>query len=126
MSNSTEQPAVLGPVQRGVRPSLLTEKELLDIVDTLIRDRAYNRPAAIAIGVAVGSAVEAEIRERMQIALREWAVSRWRDEVQCRPLVNKHRRTLDDTWRQVMRHAGLDPDQAVGPSHDALLAGDRA
>ena len=43
---------------------LLTEKELLDIVDTLIRDRAYNRPAAVAIAMAVGAAVEAEISRR--------------------------------------------------------------
>lgn len=61
-------------------------------------------------------------RERVLIALREWAVSRWRAEVQHRPMVNKNRRSLDDCWRQVMRYAGLDPDEVVGPSHDALLA----
>ena len=60
--------------------------------------------------------------ERAMIALREWAVNCWRCEVQHRPMVNKHRRTLDDCWRQVMRYAGLDPDDAVGLSHDALLA----
>lgn len=46
--------------------ALLTEKELLDIVDGLIRDAAYNRPAAVSIGMAVGAAVEAEVRERME------------------------------------------------------------
>jgi hypothetical protein len=51
--------------------TLLTEKELLDIVDQLIRDRAYNRPAAIAIGMAVGAAVEAEVRQRAVAAERE-------------------------------------------------------
>ena len=51
-----------------------------------------------------------------------WAVDRWNDEVKYRPLVNKNRRALDDTWRQVMRRFGGDPDQLVGPSHDALLA----
>lgn len=61
-------------------------------------------------------------RERVLIALREWAVSRWRAEVAQRPLENKHRRSLDDCWRQVMRYAGIDPDEVVGPSHDALLA----
>ena len=45
-------------------PQLMTEKELLAIVDGLIRDAAYNRPAAVAIGMAVGAAVEAEVRER--------------------------------------------------------------
>ena len=61
-------------------------------------------------------------RESELIALREWALARWRHEVQHRPLENKNRRTLDDCWRQVMRYAGLDPDEAVGPSHDAILA----
>jgi hypothetical protein len=51
-----------------------------------------------------------------------WAVQRWNDEVKNRPLVNVHRRTLDDTWRQVMRHFGGDPDALVGPSHDSLRA----
>lgn len=51
-----------------------------------------------------------------------WAVSRWRHEVQHRPLLNKNRRALDDTWRQVIRFADGDPDALIGPSHDALLA----
>jgi hypothetical protein len=53
--------------------------------------------------------------------LLEWAVSRWRDEVSLRPLVNKHRRTLDDTWRQVIRYAGGDPVALIGPAHDDLV-----
>lgn len=57
-----------------------------------------------------------------QEALLDWAVSKWNDEVANRPLVNIHRRSLDDTWRQVIRYAGGDPDALVGPSHDALLA----
>lgn len=54
--------------------------------------------------------------------LTTWAVSRWRAEVENRPLVNKHRRTLDDCWRHVIRFAGGNPDALIGPSHDALLA----
>ena len=54
--------------------------------------------------------------------LLAWACGRWREEVQDRPLVNKNRRTLDDTWRQVVRYAGGDPDALLGPSHDALMA----
>lgn len=50
-----------------------------------------------------------------------WAVSRWKDEVSLRPLVNVHRRTLDDTWRQVIRHFGGDPAKLLGPNHDTLL-----
>lgn len=53
-----------------------------------------------------------------------WAADRWRAEVQNRPLQNVHRRALDTTWRQVMRHFGGDPDVLVGPSHDELA--DRA
>lgn len=71
--------------------------------------------------MAAARELDAE-RERVLIALREWAVSRWRAEVAQRPLENKHRRSLDDCWRQVMRYAGIDPDEVVGPSHDALLA----
>lgn len=51
----------------------------------------------------------------------QWAVERWNAEVKNRPLINEHRRTLDDTWRQVIRHFGGDPDVLVGPSHDDLL-----
>ena len=58
----------------------------------------------------------------MSVPLLEWAVSRWRAEVENRPMVNIHRRTLDNTWRQVIRYAGGDPDALVGPSHDAMLA----
>lgn len=50
-----------------------------------------------------------------------WAVSCWQAEVALRPLVNVHRRTLDGTWRQVIRHFGGDPEKLIGPSHDTLL-----
>ena len=52
----------------------------------------------------------------------QWAVGRWHAEVENRPLVNVHRRSLDDTWRQVIRHFGGDPEALCGPSHDDLLA----
>jgi hypothetical protein len=51
----------------------------------------------------------------------DWAVERWNAEVKNRPLQNIHRRTLDGTWRQVMRRFGGDPEMLVGPSHDAML-----
>jgi CRISPR/Cas system-associated protein Cas10 (large subunit of type III CRISPR-Cas system) len=54
--------------------------------------------------------------------LLEWAVSRWKDEVEHRPLTNIHRRSLDDTWRQVIRFAGGDDVALVGQPHDALMA----
>jgi hypothetical protein len=37
--------------------------------------------------------------------MREWAYSRWVAEVKNRPQENIHRRTLDETWRQVEREA---------------------
>lgn len=52
----------------------------------------------------------------------KWAMSRWQAEVASRPLVNVHRRALDTTWRQVIRHFGGDPDVLIGPSHDELVA----
>jgi len=56
------------------------------------------------------------------LPLLQWAVERWYSEVSNRPLVNRNRRALDDTWRQVIRFAGGDPDALLGPSHDALVA----
>lgn len=52
----------------------------------------------------------------------EWAVERWYAEVSNRPLVNTHRRALDDTWRQVIRHSGGDDIALLGPTHDQLVA----
>lgn len=50
-----------------------------------------------------------------------WAVARWESEVKNRPMQNIHRRTLDDTWRQVIRNFGGDPDTLIGPDHDTLM-----
>lgn len=55
-------------------------------------------------------------------ALLAWAVDRWDAEVKNRPLINMHRRSLDDTWRQVIRHCGGDDVSLLGPRHDDLLA----
>lgn len=54
-----------------------------------------------------------------------WAVQKWKDEVSNRPLVNVHRRSLDDTWRQVIRYFGGDPKSLIGPPHDELISIDR-
>lgn len=52
-----------------------------------------------------------------------WAVGRWKAEVENRPLVNKNRRALDDTWRQVIRHFGGDPGLLLPlPNHDTMVA----
>lgn len=51
----------------------------------------------------------------------DWAVIRWEAEVKNRPLQNIHRRSLDDTWRQIIRHFGGDDRMLVGPTHDELV-----
>lgn len=51
-----------------------------------------------------------------------WAVSRWDAEVKNRPLQNVHRRTLDDTWRQVIQYFGGDDAMLCGPTHDELVS----
>lgn len=63
-----------------------------------------------------------DVLESKPSDLLTWAIQRWNDEVSQRPLVNIHRRALDDTWRQVIRYAGGNPDELIGPCHDALLA----
>lgn len=54
----------------------------------------------------------------------KWAVSRWEAEVKNRPLQNIHRRSLDTTWRQVIRYFGGDDFGLCGPAHDELVNGD--
>jgi hypothetical protein len=51
----------------------------------------------------------------------EWAVQRWKDEVGSRPLQNVNRRSLDDTWRQVIHRFGGDDVALCGPRHDDLV-----
>ena len=50
----------------------------------------------------------------------DWAVQGWRDEVQNRPLVNEHRRSLDWMWRKMVKRFGGDPDALLGPDHDVM------
>lgn len=63
----------------------------------------------------------AQAAEGSGTELLAWAVARWQAEVANRPLQNIHRRTLDTTWRQVIRRFGGDTDALVGPHHDLLL-----
>lgn len=52
-----------------------------------------------------------------------WACEKWQREVSNRPLRNVHRRTLDDTWRQVIRRLGGDPSILLPMAdHDTLVA----
>jgi hypothetical protein len=66
-------------------------------------------------------AKDAEIAALKEAAC-EWAVSRWKAEVENRPMQNIHRRSLDDTWRQVIRHFDGDDVALCGPAHDERAA----
>lgn len=59
--------------------------------------------------------------EDKQEELLLWAVSRWFAEVADRPMQNIHRRTLDETWRQVIKKLGGNPDELIGTDHLTLL-----
>lgn len=56
-----------------------------------------------------------------KLELLQWAVERWYAEVSNRPLQNIHRRSIDDTWRQVITRLGGDPVELLGPDHSTLL-----
>lgn len=50
-----------------------------------------------------------------------WAVGQWFSQVAHRPLVNIHRRTLDNVWRQVIRHCDADDVVLCGPREVQVL-----
>lgn len=60
---------------------------------TSIQVELWNRRAALASPRALEG----------EQTMREWVIERWDAEVANRPLANIHRRTLDNTWRQVYR-----------------------
>lgn len=66
--------------------------------------------------------VAGEAPEISVYELADWASERWHAEVKNRPMVNVHRRALDDTWRQVLRRLGIDDRARLGPTHDELRA----
>ncbi|HCE5819534.1 hypothetical protein [Pseudomonas aeruginosa] len=79
--------------------------------------KALLRELRTMLAAAPGNSAQHSVPE-----LLEWAVGRWHAEVSLRPLINVHRRALDDTWRQVIRRLGGDTGLLCGPSHDELLA----
>jgi hypothetical protein len=110
--------------------------ELRADVGTGVHRDLYNRivrhaVAALATpstdsGRATGEAEDLKQSHRgTAVALRgmdDWVAERWRAEVANRPMVNVHRRSLDDTWRQVLRYLGVDDRARLGPTHDELRA----
>jgi hypothetical protein len=79
------------------------------------------------VGRRVQIAIEAERESEVQAFAHNrnvgltWACDRWRSEVHNRPLVNVHRRSLDDAWRQVVRYFGGNDVALLGPCHDELI-----
>lgn len=57
----------------------------------------------------------------MSETITEWAISRWKEEVQNRPLNNVYRPALDSVWRQVIRYEGGDDRILLGPTHQELV-----
>jgi len=99
-------------------------------VELILRDVCEDDPAdpdlndTVCIDISdLKTIVERHIGTQSTI---EWAVGRWNAEVSSRPLVNVHRRSLDDTWRQVIRHLGGDDAALLGPRQSELLAAARA
>lgn len=45
--------------------------------------------------------------------LLQWAIERWNEEVRDRPKQNIYRKTLDNTWKQIIRKLGADPDKVL-------------
>lgn len=68
--------------------------------------------------------LNAKLGEQQSVpdGLLDWAVDRWHAEVSQRPLINIHRRALDETWRQIIRKLGGAPVDLCGPAHADLLA----
>jgi len=82
------------------------------------RDEAYERMRGLRFSAALTALTPAEPAGEADL---HWAVEGWKREVEHRPLVNIHRRSLDDVWRQAIRRFGGDPDKLVGSCHDVLL-----
>lgn len=116
---------LVAATQPGSRSHTLeSAEELLRIVLSEHPDvKAAAAPKAVESEQArdAGTLPSADSYEAFQMNGRAWAANRWRLEVENRPMVNVHRRTLDDTWRQVIRYFEGDPDKLCGPSHDQLL-----
>lgn len=95
-------------------------------IETKLREAGYHH--AFMDGGAIDMHGLAVAREETGVAetltsqtVVDWAVSRWAAEVKLRPLQNVHRRSLDDTWRQVIRQFGGNDKMLCGPAHGELV-----
>lgn len=117
-------------VEREARAAARNEPKRFDTVELILRDVCENEPAdpsqndTVCIDISdLKIILDRHVEGSQQAAsLLEWAIERWNAEVRNRPLVNVHRRALDDTWRQVIRHCGADDVALLGPKHGDLVA----
>ncbi|EOG8377972.1 hypothetical protein ACLIW0_003123 [Pseudomonas aeruginosa] len=112
---SEEIAAPVAQAQHSVPVAREQLERLVRILDA--HNYAKDAEALMALLAAAPAQAQHSVPE-----LLEWAVGRWHAEVSLRPLINVHRRALDDTWRQVIRRLGGDTGLLCGPSHDELLA----
>ncbi|MEX3952003.1 hypothetical protein AB4Y40_30140 [Paraburkholderia sp. EG287B] len=100
-------------------------KALLERVASMCPDDAWNESPTEIVSDLINERDDARADcDRIRHGLAKWATERWNAEVRNRPLVNVHRRALDDTWRQVIRHCGADDVALLGQRHGDLVAAD--
>ncbi|PVX86428.1 hypothetical protein [Paraburkholderia unamae] len=98
-------------------------KALLERISSMYPDYVWNEsPTEIVSDLINERDDERANYDRIRHGLARWAAQRWSDEVRNRPLINVHRRALDDTWRQVIRYCGADDVAMLGPTHGDLVA----
>jgi len=89
-----------------------TVEEWFDILWKRVNHPAYGGETLMDI---IGK-IQREAAEEMRYMVEEWAQFRWEAEVKNRPDENIHKRTLDNTWKQVIREVPKLP--LPGDDHD--------
>ena len=87
---------------------------------SLAKTQGRNEKAAggYSDGVKAGlEAVAPMIRDAQRQINLQWAVDQWFSQVKNRPLQNIYYCTLDQAWRQIIRHFGGNPEELCGPDH---------
>jgi hypothetical protein len=126
LSQPAAAPAVALPKAIGVSRDAESPGEKSVLV--AFKERLTDDQLRALHDLLAGKTAAAPVSEQKDKAeqLLGWAIERWTDEVANRPLINVRRRTLDSTWRQVIRYAGGDDVLLVGPRHDDLVASNQS
>jgi hypothetical protein len=68
-----------------------------------------------------GDSADAPVQQAGELeTVANWIAEQWHAEVANRPLVNVHRKRLDDKWRQLLERLHVDHRARLGPTHDEL------